>query len=199
MSDTPPVSNTLAPLLVKWLTHDLATPIATVMTASELLGDTADAEINDLVSAGAQRLGARLRLIRAALAPGDAPIGGSAFRKLIAQGIPESPLTWNVLADAGDLRAALIAGVAMLMADVRRGQPLTIAPDSVRWEIDGGQGGGGQGGGGQGDAVFPSAVAAALSGAPATDSRSAIAEMLVATAARAGVTLTILPDGLAWH
>lgn len=189
MSDTPLVSNTLAPLLVKWLTHDLATPIATVMTASELLGDTADAEINDLVSAGAQRLGARLRLIRAALAPGDAPIGGSAFRKLISQGIPDSPLTWNVLADAGDLRAALIAGVAMLMADVRRGQPLIIAPDSVRWQIDGGQG----------DAVFPAAVAAALSGAPATDSRSAIAEMLVAAAARVGVTLAVMPDGLAWH
>ena len=183
------MSDTLAPLLVKWLTHDLATPIATVMTASELLGDTADAEINDLVSAGAQRVGARLRLIRAALAPGDAPIGGSAFRKLITQGIPESSLTWNVQADAVDLRAAIIAAAAMLMADVRRGQPLTIARDSVRWQNEAGQG----------EAVFPAAVAAALSGALATDPRSAIAEMLVATAARVGVTLSVVPDGLAWQ
>jgi hypothetical protein len=203
------MSDTLAPLLVKWLTHDLATPIATVMTASELLGDTADAEINDLVSAGAQRLGARLRLIRAALSPGDAPIGGSAFRKLITQGIPDSSLTWNVQADAVDLRAAIIAAAAMLMADVRRGQPLTIARDSVRWQIETGQIETGQIETGQietgqietgqGEAVFPAAVVAALSGAAATDPRSAIAEMLVATAARVGVTLSVVPDGLAWQ
>jgi len=178
------MSNTLAPLLVKWLTHDLATPIATVMTASELLGDTPDAEINGLVSDGAKRLGARLRLIRAALAPGNAPVGGAAFRKLIGEGVEGTPLDWAIPADAGDLPAPLIAGAAMLMADVRRGQALTIAPDSVRWANE---------------AVFSDAVAAALGGAPASDSRSAIAEMLVATAARFGVTLAITADGLAWR
>ena len=178
------MSDTLAPLLVKWLTHDLATPIATVMTASELLGDTPDPEINGLVSDGAKRLGARLRLIRAALAPGDAPVGGAAFRKLISEGVEGTALTWAIPADTPDVPAALIAGAAMLMADVRRGQPLTIAPDSVRWP---------------GAAVFSDAVTAALTGAPAIDSRSAIAEMLVATAARAGVALAIEADGLAWH
>ena len=68
-------------LFVKWLTHDLATPIATVMTASELLGDQPDPEINGLVQEGAARLGARLRLIRTAFAPGNAPIAGPALAR----------------------------------------------------------------------------------------------------------------------
>jgi hypothetical protein len=70
------------------------------------------------------------------------------------------------------------------MADVRRGQPLTIAADSVRWP---------------GDAAFSDAVAAALAGGPATDSRAAIAEMLVVSATRTGVTLEIAADGLGWR
>jgi hypothetical protein len=178
------MSDNLAPLLVKWLTHDLATPIATVMTASELLGDTADPEINGLVSDGARRLGARLRLIRAAFAPADAPVGGAAFRKLIGEGVEGTPLTWAIPDDGTGLHAALVAGAALLMADVRRGQPLTIAADSVRWPAD---------------ATFSEAVAAALAGGPATDSRAAIAEMLLISAKRAGVTLAITADGLAWH
>ena len=51
--------------VVRWLCHDLATPIASVMTASELLDDVKpDAEINELIMTGAQRLTGRLRLVR---------------------------------------------------------------------------------------------------------------------------------------
>ncbi len=178
------MSDTLATFLVKWLTHDLATPIATVMTASELLGDIADPEINGLVSDGAKRLGARLRLIRAAFASGDGFVGGIAFRNLISQGVDGTPLSWAIPADAAELPAPLIAGAALLMADLRRGQLLTIAPDSVRWA---------------GDAAFPGPVVAALTGARASDPRSAVAEMLLANAARAGLTLAIAPDGLVWR
>ena len=178
------MSDTLATFLVKWLTHDFATPIATVMTASELLGDTADPEINGLVSDAAKRLAARLRLIRAAFASGDGFVGGVAFRKLISEGVDGTPLSWAIPADVFDLPAPLVAGAALLMADVRRGQLLTIAPDSVRWP---------------GEAAFSDPVAAALAGAPASDPRSAIAEMLLATAARTGLTLTIAPDGLVWR
>jgi len=178
------MSDNLAPLLIKWLTHDLAAPIATVMTASELLGDAPDPEINGLVSDGAKRLGARLRLIRAAFAPADAPIGGGAFRKLISEGVEGTPLNWAIPDDGAGLHAPVIAGAALLMADVRRGQPLTIAADSVRWP---------------GDAAFSDAVAAALAGGPATDSRAAIAEMLVVSATRTGVTLEIAADGLGWR
>ena len=36
--------------VVRWLCHDMATPIASVMTASELLDDDKpDAEINELI------------------------------------------------------------------------------------------------------------------------------------------------------
>ncbi|MEY3268030.1 MAG: hypothetical protein RL480_790, partial [Pseudomonadota bacterium] len=35
--------------------------------------------------------------------------------------------------------------------------------------------------------------------APASDPRSAVAEMLLANAARAGLTLTIAADGLVWR
>jgi signal transduction histidine kinase len=178
------MSDTLAVFLVKWLTHDLATPIATVMTASELLGDTFDPEINDLVSDGAKRLGARLRLIRAALASGDGPVGAGALRNLICEGVAVTPVSWSIPVDAADLPAPLIAGAAMLMADLRRGQALDIATDSVRWASE---------------AAFPDPVALALTGGGASDTRSAIAEMLLATAARAGLALTIVPDGLAWH
>ena len=42
-------------------------------------------------------------------------------------------------------------------------------------------------------------VVAALTGARASDPRSAVAEMLLANAARAGLTLAIAPDGLVWR
>ena len=178
------MSDTLADFLVKWLTHDLATPIATVMTASELLGDIADPEINSLVSDGAKRLGARLRLIRAIFASADGFAGGVAFRTLVSEGVDGTPLSWAIPTDAADLPAPLIAGAALLMADMRRGQLLTIAPGSVRWAVD---------------AAFSDPVAAALRGARASDPRSAIAEMLLAVAARGGLKLTIAPDGHVWH
>ena len=67
----------LAPLLVKWLTHDLASPIATVLTASELLSDTPDAEINGLVTDAARRLAAR-RAVRSTTPPAAAPAAAPA-------------------------------------------------------------------------------------------------------------------------
>ena len=93
------MTETLAPLLVKWLTHDFATPIATVMTASELLGDVADAEINGLVADAAKRLGGRLQLVRAAMAPGSGPMGAAGFEKLLRAGLHDTPLTFAMAAD----------------------------------------------------------------------------------------------------
>lgn len=180
------MTDMLAPLLVKWLTHDFATPIATVMTASELLGDTADAEINGLVAEGAQRLGARLKLVRAALAPGNSPIGGSALEKLVRAGLDGTPVTWAIETDAATdgRHAAVIACAAMLLADLRRGQPLTVSEAGVKWANP---------------APLPDAVAAAIAGAPAADSRSAVAAMLFAATTRAGLVLTATPDGLVWR
>ncbi len=174
------MTDTLAPLLVKWLTHDFASPIATVMTASELLSDVPDAEINGLVQDGAKRLGARLRLVRAALAPGDAPVGGAALERLVREGIEGTPVIWAV---AGDAPAAIVAGAAMLLADLRRGQRLTVTAAGVHW-----------------DAAFalPAAIVHALAGGAPVDGKAAVAAMLAAAANRAGLAVTVTPEGIAW-
>nr|WP_310523634.1 hypothetical protein [Polymorphobacter sp.] len=178
------MSTDLAGLLVKWLTHDFASPIATAMTASELLSNTPDAEINELVQDATRRLAARLRLIRAALAPGDAPIGGPALEKLIREGIDGTPLTWaHAPSDTDGSLAAVIAGTALLLADLRRGQMLTITATGIHWATA---------------APLPESVAQSLTGAPANDSRSAVAALLAAAAARAGLVLTATADGIAW-
>lgn len=179
------MTDMLAPLLVKWLTHDFATPIATVMTASELLGDVADAEINGLVADAAKRLGGRLQLVRAAMAPGSGPMGAAGLEKLLRAGLDGTGLTMAIAADhvSDGAQTAVIACAAMLLADLRRGQPLTVAANRVDWAMPG---------------ALPDAVGAVLAGGPATDSRSAVAAMLVASANRAGVALAVTETGLAW-
>ncbi len=174
----------VTPLLVKWLTHDLATPIATVLTASELLSDTPDTEINGLVQEGAARLANRLKLIRAALAPGAAPMSSAALVKLLQAGIDGTTIDWQRgPADVDGPTAALIAGAAMLLADLRRAQPLGITDHGIHWSTP---------------AAFPDTVAASLDGAPPADGRSALAAMLRAAAHHAGVGLEATAAGLAW-
>ena len=174
----------ITPLLVKWLTHDLATPIATVLTASELLSDKPDPEINGLVQEGAIRLANRLKLIRAALAPGEAPMSNAALAKLVKTGIDSTAIDWQrTPADVDGPTAALIAGAAMLLADLRRGQPITVTDDGAQWATP---------------AAMPDATAASLAGAAPVDSRSAFAAMLIAAAARAGVRLEVTENGLRW-
>ncbi|GGE06070.1 hypothetical protein GCM10011529_10550 [Polymorphobacter glacialis] len=174
----------LAGFIVKWMTHDFASPIATAMTASELLSDTPDAEINGLVQESTVRLAGRLRLVRAALAPGASPIGDAALEKLVRGGLDGTAITWSRSGtDSDGLRAKVIAGSALLLADLRRGQPLTVTDTHAQWETP---------------VALPDAVAAALAGKPATDSRSAVAALLAATAANAGLVLTATADGIAW-
>ncbi len=178
------MTDMLAPLIVKWLTHDFASPIATVMTASELLSDEPDAEINGLVQDGAKRLGARLRLVRAALAPGDAPVGGAALERLVRDGVDGTPIDWQrAAADTDGPQGAVIAGSVLLLADLRRSQPLTITATGANWAAP---------------HALPAPVAAALAGAAPVDGRSALAAMLAATAARAGLALHVTETGLRW-
>jgi hypothetical protein len=179
------MTDPLAPLLVKWLTHDFATPIATVMTASELLGDKPDPEINALVTDAARRLGGRLQLVRAALAPGTAPMGAAGLEKLLRAGLEGTPLVMDFGADftAPGPLAAFIASAALLLADLRRGQPLVVGRSGAHWTTP---------------AAFPETVAATLAGQPPGDSRSALASMVMAAATQAGVTLRVTPNGLEW-
>ena len=111
-------------------------------------------------------------------------MGSAALEKCIREGIDGTPLVWaRGSMDADGPAAAVIAGAALLLADLRRGQPLTLAATAIHWP---------------GPHALPGSVAAALAGAPASDSRSAVAAMLAAAAARAGFGLVATADGIAW-
>lgn len=170
--------------LSKWLCHDLATPASTVMTASELLGPVADAEINGLVQDGAKRLVTRLRLIRAAFGPGGAPMSGTALERLVRDGIGDTPLAWARPADASGAEVALVAGAAMLLADLARGTALTVTATGIHWDQP---------------RELPEAVATALGGAAPNDARSAVAAMVAAAASRAGMALVVTASGIDWR
>ncbi len=104
--------------IVRWLCHDLATPVATILTASELLGPGEDQEIRDMVTDAAKRLAARLRLIRMALAPSTAEVGGPMLARLVGEGTG-THATWNGGTDGvGPATAAAIAGVVLGIAAI---------------------------------------------------------------------------------
>ncbi|WP_156255976.1 hypothetical protein [Sandarakinorhabdus oryzae] len=174
----------LSPFVVRWLCHDLATPIASVMTASELLdNDKADAEINDLIQSGAKRLTGRLRLVRLALGAGENAMAGAALGKLVIAGLDGTPVDWAFHTDAADGMAPLVAGCAMLVADLNRMRGIRVDEQGV--EVAQG-------------CNWPDSVAAVFAGAPAADNRSAVAQMLVTAAARAGKQLSCDSNGLRW-
>lgn len=170
--------------LSKWLCHDLATPAATVMTASELLGPVGDSEINGLVQDGARRLVARLRLIRAAFGPGGAPMAGPALEKLVRGGLDGTPLNWDRPGDASGDEVALIASAALLLGDLARGSPLTVTGNDVHWDAP---------------RALPDSVIAALAGTNPADARAAVGAMVALAAARLGVAVTVTADGIAWR
>jgi hypothetical protein len=170
-------------LLVRWLTHDLASPVATAMTASELLGDDADAEIIGLVQDATRRLAARLRLLRTAFAPGEAAMAGSALENLIRTGLGDTAVTWQRSGDCSGAEAAMIAGAALLLADIRRGTALIVDDNGLQWAVPG---------------TIADGVSAALAGAPAREPRAAVAALVAAAGARAGRTLVVTETGIAW-
>lgn len=184
MSEAAHEAVAVAGLLVRWLTHDLASPVGTAMTASELLGDESDREINELVQGATRRLAARLRLLRTAFAPGEAGIGNNALETLITAGIADTPIAWQRCGDCSGPEAAMVAGTALLLADLRRGSPLEVSAGGVHWASAG---------------VLPDPLAAALAGAPATDPRGALANLVAAAADSAGRRLAVSDRGVAWH
>ena len=119
------------PALMRWLCHDLATPVATILTASELLGPEEDQEIRDLVTDGARRLAARLRLIRAALAPAGSSVAGPALAKLIAEGTGGQAVWAGSSEPVGSAQAAVLAGLALALP----GRAVTLAEQGIR--VDG--------------------------------------------------------------
>lgn len=169
--------------LVRWLCHDLATPIASVMTASELLDDKPDPEINELIQYGARRLSGRLRLLRLALGAAEGAMGSASLERLIREGLDGTTVDWAYVGDASDGMPAVISGCAMLLADLNRTRALTITPSAVL-VVQG--------------CTWPDSVAAVFAGAEAVCNRGAAAAMVVAAAQRAGKRLTLSANGLAW-
>ncbi len=171
-------------LVVRWLCHDLATPIASMLTASELLDDqTPDAEINELVIGGARRLSARLRLVRLALGAADSAMSAAALHRLIAAGLDGMAINWAFSGDADAATAPLVAGSALLVADLNRLRGLTISNQGVATD---------------GPANWPDSVAAALAGAAPQCTRGAVAALLAARAAALGKKLVGDSSGLHW-
>ena len=174
----------LSTYLTKWLCHDLATPAATVMTASELLGAVADPEITALVQDGAKRLVTRLRLVRAAFGPGGGPLSAAALERLVRDGLGDTPLDWQRPGDASGDAVALVASAALLLADLARGAPLTVTANSVHWA---------------GPRALPDTVVEGLMGGAPADARGAVAAMVAIAAARLSVAATVTADGIAWR
>lgn len=178
------MTNETTQFLVRWLCHDLATPIASVMTASELLDDdTPDPEINELIMSGARHLAARLKLVRLALGAADSAMSSAALERLVREGLEGTRLDWQFSGDAADGMAALVAGCAVLTADLNRQRALVISNRAVFADAD---------------CTWPDTVVAVFAGAPASCNRSAVAAMLVTTAARAGKTIICDSKGLRW-
>ena len=170
--------------LVRWMCHDLATPIASVMTASELLDDDRpDAEINELILSGAKRLTGRLRLVRLALGAGETALSGKALGKLVLAGLDGTAVEWDFQGDAADGMAPLVAGCAMFTADLNRTRAIKVTIDGV--EVAEG-------------CNWPESVTAVFAGGPATCNRSAVADMLMRAAARAEKRLACNANGLRW-
>jgi hypothetical protein len=169
--------------LVRWLCHDLATPIASVMTASELLDDTPDAEINELIQFGARRLASRLRLVRLSLGAAEADMAGGQLEKLVKDGLDGTSIDWSWEGDAIGGMATLVAGSAMLVADLNRTRPMAVGPNGVSVAPA---------------CTWPDTVAAVFSGSSPVCNRGSVAAMLMQAAARAGKTLTTTPNGLSW-
>jgi len=176
--------NELPHHLVRWLCHDLATPIASVMTASELLDDKPDPEINELIQFGARRLTGRLRLVRLALGAADAAMSSAALERLIREGLDGTNVDWAFVGDASEGMPAVVAGCAMLLADLNRTRAITVTPSAVIMA--------------QG-CIWPDSVAVVFSGAPAVCNRGAVAAMVVAAAHRAGRELLHSANGLSWR
>jgi hypothetical protein len=169
--------------LVRWLCHDLATPIASVMTASELLDDTPDAEINELIQFGARRLASRLRLVRLALGAAEADMASGQLEKLVKDGLDGTSVDWSWDGDATGGMATLVSGCAMLVADLNRTRPLAVGLGGVTVAPA---------------CTWPESVADVFSGKPPVCNRGSVAAMLMQAASRAGKRLKATPNGLTW-
>ena len=163
----PAAPASLAALFAMRLTHDLAGPLGAVTTGLDLL-DGGDPEVRSLIADGATAAVTSLRLHRFIVAPPD---DASVAPGLLAAWVAtrdDVTLDWRAAPSA----PAIVLGLAMTAVEAaRRGGTVTVDGDTVTFVPP---------------PVLDAAVAAALTGAPVTISRAALAGILHAAAADRG-------------
>ena len=169
-------------LAMRWLCHDMATPIATLLTASELLSDQGDSEINELICAAIRKLSARLRLVRLAMGS-RSTLAPAALARLLAEALPDTPLGLDI-ADDAPLPANVLAGAALILSDLGGPAGFDIDVQGARWR-DG--------------RALPETAQAILQGAPATDARTAMIALVARHAQANGRRLSAGPGGLVFE
>jgi hypothetical protein len=169
-------------LVVRWLCHDMATPVATLLTASELMGDSGDPEINDLITAAIRRLSARLKLVRLALGSAST-MSPQALEKIFQDSLTDTPLVLSLSDEPEAPPSSVIAAAGLLLAELQRNAPLTIDADGARWTPG-----------------LPMAEMAtlALSGKPDERPRSAMIALIADQSRASGWELQPKADGVAF-
>ncbi len=171
-----------ASLIVRWLCHDMATPVATLQTATELLGDAGDAEINELITAAVRKLSARLRMVRLALGTGGSSFNAAMLEKLLAEALPDTPLT--LAPDITALPSSKVAGAALVLSDLNRFAPIEIDAAGARWtNAD----------------PLPQAARTALSGKAQGDARGAMIALVAEQNRKAGLVFAAEPCGIGFR
>lgn len=182
MTDTAsPSSDADAALVVRWLCHDMASPVSTLLTASELLGAASDPEINALITAAIRRLSARLRLVRLALG-NSSTMAAPTFTKLLAEALTDTPTSVDLSDDAPP--ANIVASATLILSETKRAAAITITDTGARWP---------------GDIPLPDDLKDALTGKPGTDPRSAMTALAARQARAAGYSLAPEASGIAFR
>lgn len=166
--------------VVRWLCHDMASPIATLLTASELLGGEGDAEINALITAAIRRLSGRLKLVRLALGT-VATMSTPALQKLLAEALDDTPL--NLTLSGAAPPASIVGAAALILADINRLAEITIDDRGARWTSG---------------ASLPPLIVEALNGQPGDDPRSHMVALAAAQAKLAGWHFAAAPSGISY-
>jgi hypothetical protein len=169
-------------LVIRWLCHDMATPIATLVTASELLSEQSDHEINELITAAIRKLSARLRLVRLAMGS-QAMLSPQALEKLLTDALQGTTLSLTWPEDC-PIPANVIAGAALIMAELGGPTSIILDANGARW-CD--------------DRQLPEAATAALATGRADDARNAMVALVAGQVERAGWRLTPCGNGLAFE
>jgi|GEM_PF-1133835 len=168
--------------VARWLCHDMATPIATLLTASELMSGSNDPEINDLIVAAIRKLSARLRLVRMAMGS-QSLLTPAALEKLLAEAMPDTPVALAITSHS-KVPGSLLAGAALVLSDLDHKAAIRLDDQGAFWT--------------EGD-LLPDHAAAALAGGATMSPRGSMMALVAAQAKASGWALAPAPSGLTFQ